>query len=233
MMLTNKNCNYIAMRVSDDQEDFGYVVATIHLRQHMQDGRFDFDTVKRLLDSNADPLWHGSQFDPDSAVSIAIEEERVELLRLMCASCPDIDPPSYDDRGDNGASLMELALSLRATESAICLFELGYSYKHLVKLFHLRTSTVTADPLYESYQNIMPVLYERFLARENNCQRMVIVMLAKRVWQMAGVSKDIAQLLGRVVWQSRRKEEWDSEEMRQVWNGHVLKIKELERWGDE
>jgi hypothetical protein len=222
------------MRVSDDQEDFGYVVATIHLRQHMQDGRFDFDTVKRLLDANADPLWHGSQFDADSAVSIAIEEERLELLRLMCASCPDIDPPSYDDdRGGDRASLMELALSLRATESAICLFELGYSYKHLVKLFHVRTLSATADPLYESYQNLMPVLYGRFLARESNCQRVVIVLLARRVRTSVGVSKDIAQLLGRVVWQSRRKEEWDSEEMRRDWNGHVMKIKELERLEDE
>jgi hypothetical protein len=61
----------------------------------------------------------------------------------------------------------------------------------------------------------------------------VIALLARRVWTSAGVSKDIAQLLGRVVWQSRRKEEWDSEEMRRDWNGHVMKIKELERLEDE
>jgi len=177
------------MRGSDDEEEIGVLPTTIHLRQHMQDRRFDFDMVKRLLDAKADPTWHGSQFDADSAVSIAVEEERLELLRLMCASWPDIDPAPDDDKGDRRASLMELALSSRATESAICLFELGYSYKHLVKVFHLRTLTVTADPLYESYSNIMPVLYGRFLERESNCQRVVTVMLARRVWTSAGIPK--------------------------------------------
>lgn len=157
--------------------------ATRELKEHMKWGQMDVAVVKRLLDDNL-------QDYADSAVIWAIQEEELEVLRLMCASWPDMD---CDPRWP----LMQHAASLCRAKSTICLFKLGFE------------------------------------ERESNCQRVVTVMLARRVWTSAGIFKDIAQLLGRVVWQSRRKEEWDSEEMRQGWHEREERVKELERWEDE
>lgn len=53
--------------------------ATRELKEHMKWGPMDVAVVKRLLDDNL-------QDYVDSAVIWAIQEEELEVLRLMCAS---------------------------------------------------------------------------------------------------------------------------------------------------
>jgi len=192
--------------------------ATIALRELVTGGSATPAAINRLIEAKGNPCWPGKAFDGESAISYAVMNEDLELIRVMHANWPDIDPviSCTDCACGYRHRLLTLALRENLIASAKCLMELGFTYKHLQEDFELN-ATPRPNFRYSRQHRVLidvehqlwSVLYSSFIEREDACRRAVIALMSKRVRWHTGVPPDVMRLISRDVWKTKLRDVWE------------------------